>query len=253
LVSQVDVYRIASTLKVARTCETLKDEKCTAAASTNKCGSMPDLPADHLASLTIYKENGEQEELASGPGVADTDLIIYITGSAGCSPADPNTALASGNVCHRDQNNRPIAGFIDICQNQIEQGLNSDAVQESIDVGIVVHEIIHILGMSTRSFSLFWDQNGNPRTKRCPGHPLCLATDRSGFPPKHSDGEFLIDQTTLNGTWLVTPTVADVAREHFQCKELVGAELHSEGGNMHPHWQQKALMPEIMTAGRWPG
>lgn len=215
---------------------------------------MQNLPSNHLAALTVWKEDGTTEEVASGPGVANTDLLVYITGFASCDPSGPSTELASGNVCQRDQFDRPVAGYVNICPNQIKQALGADPAQEAADVASVVHELVHILGMSSRSWALFYDEDGAPRTPRCPENPLCGPGDVSGRPPRAAGtGEFVVSSHTVNGSLLVTPSVQHVTRAHFGCPEAEGAALEVEDGEAVAHWLQAALMPELMAEGRWPG
>jgi Leishmanolysin len=101
-------------------------------------------------------------------GVADTDLILYVSGSAS-ERFCPDRTLAVAVPCNFDQFDRPTAGSINVCLSNII--LNSDGTaspevrQDYIDVSI--HEVAHVLGHSSNSYRFFWDsESGQPRTER---------------------------------------------------------------------------------------
>ena len=83
-------------------------------------------------------------------GVADTDLMIYVTAdSSQCT-----TTLAFAAWCDLDQYNRPVAGYINYCPNS----LSSRNWKQDDDT--TLHEITHVTIMSPGLLDRFIDDNG---------------------------------------------------------------------------------------------
>ena len=91
---------------------------------------------------TKYKKGGN--------GIADTDLVIYVSYSNGQCNSDGST-LAWASICNLDQFGRPIAGTLNFCPNAL------DEQYWKFDVGVTLHEMMHILVMSSSLFSYFYD------------------------------------------------------------------------------------------------
>ena len=101
-------------------------------------------------------------------GVRDTDLILYVNGRLSPRFCGPST-LAVAVACNFDQHDCPIAGAIKFCLDQVQLDDNREAKHSTIDdnVDAVIHEAVHVLGMSSNSYRYFWDlETGKPRTKR---------------------------------------------------------------------------------------
>jgi hypothetical protein len=103
-------------------------------------------------------------------------------------------------------------------------------------LGIAIHEIHHILGFSSSQIgSDFRDPNN--------GYAIL------------PQSKVLKVQTVLYGaisrdvTKVITPTVVQVAREHFGCQDLDGVELEDGGssGTAGSHWEKRILQNEFMT------
>ncbi|ESO94247.1 hypothetical protein LOTGIDRAFT_118899 [Lottia gigantea] len=73
----------------------------------------------HLEGLYLYNKTYDQplrEVYQPGPGVVDTDFILYITSqtTATCQHQD-NEVYGYASSCQEDQNGRPIAGVVNFC------------------------------------------------------------------------------------------------------------------------------------------
>eukprot|EP00285_Hemiselmis_virescens_P010159 CAMPEP_0173409390 /NCGR_PEP_ID=MMETSP1356-20130122/72035_1 /TAXON_ID=77927 ORGANISM="Hemiselmis virescens, Strain PCC157" /NCGR_SAMPLE_ID=MMETSP1356 /ASSEMBLY_ACC=CAM_ASM_000847 /LENGTH=65 /DNA_ID=CAMNT_0014370845 /DNA_START=26 /DNA_END=220 /DNA_ORIENTATION=+ len=61
--------------------------------------------------------------------------------------------MAFSGTCQRDQNDRPVLGYVHFCTDKIEPTTDADLFWE--DQALATHEMTHVLGFSTTSFSLF--------------------------------------------------------------------------------------------------
>jgi hypothetical protein len=136
---------------------------------------------------------------------------------------------------------------------------SSDPAEIGHDVDVATHELVHVLGFSSILFGFFRDENGNPRTPRCPSAPGCTGSDWDGEPPYNRTAQaFAVSSSTVLKTsrrgapvtFLVTPAVRSVARAYFDCMAVPGAELEDGGGSAGTagsHWEKRAFLTEIMT------
>lgn len=101
-------------------------------------------------------------------GIPNTDLVLYVSGTPSAQFCGPST-LAVAVACNFDQFDRPTAGVINFCLQQIDlndKGTVSESVtQDNVDVA--VHEAAHVLGMASNSYRFFWDPDtGLEHTER---------------------------------------------------------------------------------------
>ena len=187
---------------------------CTEEAFDNGayCHVVAQIPDDHLDESWYANNDGTSSLYASaGPGIADTDLVIYVTYHwYECS----EYTLAWASSCVVDQYGRPVAGTINFCERAIE----GDPYWK-FDVGTTLHEITHVLVFSNYLYPYFYGQNYD-------------------------------DVIELNGdtNWIITDRVREISREHFSCNTLNGAPLESLGGDgtVGSHWEDKYLMYDYM-------
>ena len=243
---------------------------CASFVSPTTCGSAV-VPTDWLKSETHCStclNDGTCEScetLPSGSGVDNADIVLIIT-----ALDDSTCALSSGSTlawatpCQRDQFDRPILGAVNFCPSALTDGRINDALWEQVHIATAKHEIAHALGFTSESFGLMRDgQTDAPRTAR---------DQESGRPAKSnrmcSSGYVKLvespDSTTTlegpveirgydNGYRLRTPSVTAVAREHYQCSSLSGAEIENQPTGDSPytcwgsHWEQRALHTELMS------
>ncbi|KAJ1475603.1 hypothetical protein T484DRAFT_1827726 [Baffinella frigidus] len=101
----------------------------------NKFRCPPMVPAEHLESQTEYDETSpgvwEEKPASGGAGVADADLLIYVSAAADgpCADADlliyvsgaadgpcvSAGAIAYAQACQTDQLDRPVVGYVNVC------------------------------------------------------------------------------------------------------------------------------------------
>lgn len=189
-------------------------------------------------------------------GVPDTDLILYVSGTPSTRFCGPST-LAVAVACNFDQFDRPIAGAINFCLDQIEideDGTASDSVIDD-NVDVAIHECAHVLGMSSNSYRFFWDpETGMPRTYR-PFNArtvVCVnGQEMTLILPSDNTMKFFIATNGQRYASIVTPKVATVARNQFNCQELNGAQLENqptgENSCTGDHWDERMFYPELLS------
>jgi len=90
-------------------------------------------------------------------GVSDADVLLYVSGSNDARFC-PERTLAVAVPCNFDQFDRPTAGAINVCLDNIElkdDGSASEGmVQDYVDV--TIHEVGHVFAHSSNSYRFFW-------------------------------------------------------------------------------------------------
>ncbi|KAL0478008.1 leishmanolysin peptidase [Acrasis kona] len=157
------------------------------------------------------------------------DIIIFVT----LRPSTNTGVLGWGLAClYESMYGRPIMGQF-----------NADpetffAASEGQQIGIMLHEITHVLGFSESRFSAMIDQNGNQR----PGS--VLSAYRSY---KDSAGNV----NTKQVFYLNTPSLIKTAQSYFNCPESLpyGIELEEYGGDgtAGSHFDKRVYNNELMT------
>ena len=164
--------------------------------------------------------------------VSQSKLTNKIFNCCDCTPG----AIA----CERDQYDRPIGGVIDFCFGTFklnEHGQASEKVAKEM-VEIAIHEIGHILGLSSDDMVYYHDQTtGLPRTPR-PLKPskniVCVNGKNSTemgydvYAPSSNTLKFGAHYPGIRYYEVVTPTVRQVARNHFNCKHMNGMRLENQ-------------------------
>jgi hypothetical protein len=227
-------------------------------------------------------------------GVDNTDLVIIVSAINNATTSDgtvvdfcKTAVLASAFTCATDQFDRPIIGFINFClgnstsissQGQRRRGVrrtSSNGPQQrrsnrhrrtSIlgnddEVKVVLHELGHVLGMSSQHFPYFRNATtGEPLTSRpIPlQHVTCTGGDIQYIP-------FAANNTLQMGVTdkgliyydVVTPRVQQVTRNHFNCPSLNGARLEDHDTNPSDctgsHWDERLFFGELMEPVVLPG
>ena len=188
-------------------------------------------------------------------GVADTDLILYVSGEPSARFCGPST-LAVAVACNFDEYDRPTAGAINFCLDQIDLDGNGSAHETIIEdnVDVAIHEAAHVLGMSSNSFKYFRDPDTMvPRTSR----PLqastvtCVdGTTKTETMPDENTLRLLVGENGQRYATIVTPKVQAVARNQFNCFDLEGAQLENQptGSSCSgDHWDERLFYPESMS------
>mmetsp|Transcript_7947 Transcript_7947/g.11164 ORF Transcript_7947/g.11164 Transcript_7947/m.11164 type:complete len:650 (-) Transcript_7947:157-2106(-) len=189
-------------------------------------------------------------------GVKDTDLILYVSGQPSPTFCGEFT-LAVAVACNFDQFDRPTAGAINFCIDQIElndDGTASETVIED-NTDVAVHEAAHVLGMSSNSFRFYWDsERGIPYTSR----PFSSSTvtcvngkEESLILPAENTMKFFIAKNGQRHASIVTPRVRAVARNQFDCQTVEGAQLENQPTGSQSctgdHWDERLFYPEALS------
>jgi leishmanolysin-like peptidase len=256
LSSALKVIPITGNLFVPRRCDSYWTTpadiagKCASTRNSStptNCGGAT-VPDEHFAPITVTDPFGVSRVIAGGVGIPNADVLVYVTAidTIACS----GSTLAYANSCFMDQMDRPIVGNINFCLQNAGYSQMSIPYQQMV----VLHEMVHVLGFSSSLFPFFRNENGLPRTPRCPGASGCTAEDQAASP--HFDKTTLayvpsestvITQAGLK--YIVTPAVTAVARAYYACEALPGAPLEDLGssGTAGSHWKERMLYTELMT------
>ena len=215
--------------------------------------------------------------------VSDADLVIIVSAynELGTMPVCGGHSLALGASCALDQWDRPVIGFINVCLKEepdtsplelddlvTKAFKNANGFQptklpnatvpedhQRVDpTTILVHELAHTLGFDSYLFKFFRNgTTGEPLTPRPFGTALvqCPMDDHPsevrGFP---SDKVLKIGLKENGETYfdIVTPRVAQVARNHFDCQSLAGARLENfESTCVGSHWDERLFLTDILS------
>lgn len=174
--------------------------------------------------------------------------------------------LAASSFCSTDQYDRPIAAIIHIC-------IGADFFDRAnlqTNIKVISHELGHALGFNAVSLAHFRRPNGTPYTDRdpitgeipiteinCTGPVSSNRTGRVAL-PSNEILSFRIVRGGVRVAEIVTPSVRQVARNHFDCQQLPGAEL--ESGEFLPlssspgelscigdHWERRLFKIDLMN------
>lgn len=127
----------------------------------------------------------------------NADLVLLLT-------ANPTIGQVVAWACacqYDDLTGRPIVGQVNIgLAALMDSNLDSN-------VRVVIHEILHVLAMSSQAFDYFLDDNGK-------SYPFQTVMDADII----GDDGIIVAKPKV----LATPRVALVARQHFNCSEMTG-------------------------------
>jgi leishmanolysin len=189
-------------------------------------------------------------------GVPNTDLLLYVSASSDTRFCPPRT-LAVAVPCNFDQFDRPIAGAINVCLNNIV--LQADGTASAAVMGdytdVTIHEVGHVLGLSSNSYRFYWDPNtGLPRTPRPFTSSTVTCVDGSVqdvILPASNTLQFFNNSNDGRHAYIVTEKVRAVARNQFDCQSVPGGQLENQQGGtscVGDHWDERLYYPEAMSA-----
>ena len=130
--------------------------------------------------------------------------------------------MTSINILRDNCTNRTIVGGIDIPISLILlEGNNNIAYIKYL----LFHHFTHIFGFSYDSFQYF--PGGLENT---------LKTE--------------IDSRGINRTYIITPTVIKLAKQYFNCSQIIGLPLEDQKEDENPfsHWEARILLGEYMNS-----
>jgi leishmanolysin-like peptidase len=189
-------------------------------------------------------------------GVADVDLILYVSGTPSTRFCQ-GTTLAVAVACNFDQFDRPTAGAINVCMDRIEldeDGTASPTIVED-NVDVLIHEVAHVLGHSSNSYRFYWDsETGTERTPRPFESSTVTCVDdvqRSLILPDENTMKFFQSENGQRYAAIVTPKVRAIARNQFNCQSLEGAKLENQPTGSDSctgdHWDERDYYPEALS------
>jgi len=189
-------------------------------------------------------------------GVAGADLVLYVSGQPSTRFCGPST-LAVAVACNFDQWDRPTAGAVNFCLEQIELDEDGKATPAMIEdfVDVAIHEAAHVMGMSSNSYRFFWNSTtGEPNTNRNFRTSTVTCVDgvqRSLILPDENTMKFFVANNGQRYASIVTDKVAQVARNQFDCQSLAGAQLENQPTGAESctgdHWDEKLFYPEALS------
>jgi hypothetical protein len=149
-------------------------------------------------------------------------------------------ALLDAQSCDSDQYDRPIGGWIDFCYQAFEldehHQVSSIVLKEMIETAI--HEIGHVLGLTSRDMAYYYDKTtGLPRTPRpfksndstiCVNGKKATDFDPNLVTPAQNTLRLGALYPGIRYYEVVTPTVRQVARNHFNCDRMEGMRLENQ-------------------------
>mmetsp|Transcript_2411 Transcript_2411/g.3206 ORF Transcript_2411/g.3206 Transcript_2411/m.3206 type:complete len:703 (+) Transcript_2411:88-2196(+) len=211
-----------------------------------------------------------QDIIPSDYILEDVDLIIFV-GSFDiwqdlqfCQTNSSLNILASAFPCDFNVNNRPIAGFINMCLDALQKYSTERVIE------ILSHEILHILVLHPNLFKLFVNAvDYTPLTPRNPSPEDPFNTKLYKCVNGADDAElYEICENTIayneeevvfqdvveqRGYYeIVLPTVRNVVRNHFNCQSLSGARLEnqptSEVDCTGSHFDERYFHSDLMSA-----
>lgn len=131
--------------------------------------------------------------------------------------------------------------------------VNRATVQYS--VGVAVHEIGHVLGITSDSLRYFRHPiTGMPLTPRpfTLNSVKCVSGEEVAYVglPGHNVMKQVTDKETgSNHFEVITPTVQRIVRNHFNCPNATGAKLENQPTSQDcfgSHWDERTYYTEIM-------
>lgn len=215
------------------------------------------------------KVKNVQFEKGLGNQTENLSSSVYnVTTTVRSIPSCSGTYLASSTFCSTDQFDRPVAGMLHLCLS----GSFFDRQNRKYGQITVLHELGHILGFNSQSLAHFRDRKtGEPITPRDPNGDVIdkriectgVGEDRGYATVPLPSLDILRFQEVRGGqrvAIIVTPNVRQVARNHFDCQSLEGAELesytyHTVDSNqtdfidqcISDHWDRRLFKADIMN------
>ena len=173
--------------------------------------------------------------------------------------------LAAATYCSTDQHDRPTAALIHLC-------IGPDFFKKELinrNIVTVMHELGHSLGFNPQAMAHFRDLDGLPVTTRdkdgnvverlvqCTG-PRSNRRFANVTLPSERILKFSRVRGGIRVAQVVTPSVRQVVRNHFDCQTLKGAELESWDAVMvenettssciGDHWERRLFRTDLMNS-----
>lgn len=245
------VNPVVGNLKINRVCDSFVNDGetiyCTA-YSNLICSEFGSIPSDHYSTQNIYDTTKTiTGTTTGGTGIEEADVVIYVTAKNSATCISSTSTLAYATHCSQDTNDRPVAGYVNYCPSSLS---TNDAEKLFYTT---LHEVGHVLGISSTLYRYYRFDNGTARTKR--------SVNGSGFIYDHGTPSSEPDQNTVKTFTergksvkkIVTDESLAKIREQFDCSNLNGLELEDQGGSgtASSHPEMKIYYNDFMN-GQYP-
>jgi hypothetical protein len=234
------------------------------------------VPLEHVdegisdTDLQVYLSVGFTKDLASFIQNQLSTTQHYISNDNTTIPDVPvcdGSYIAASTYCSTDQWDRPVAGMMHLCLTSTF----FEPQMSRLNLGTIIHELGHILGFNSQSLAHFRDrETGEPLTPRdMNGDVIDVQIECSGISDASRMATIPLPSTKIlqfrqvrgvRAAHVVTPFVRQVVRNHFDCQDLIGAELESfsyrldqtlsEDFNdscISDHWERRLFKFDIMN------
>ncbi|GKY91230.1 hypothetical protein MPSEU_000095600 [Mayamaea pseudoterrestris] len=201
--------------------------------------------------------------------VAAYDELLYDDGITMKLCGQDSSTLALALPCALDQLDRPAIGFINFCLNKTStagSGTMTDDLQQQFGsylnttfrdddiknnvIEVATHELGHALGFTSDMYKYYRDEYGIPRTPRpfqysrmsCPN-----GENVTQIFPSENTVQLLSSTGGRLSHHIVTPRVAQVVRNLFNCPSLRGARLDDSPTDcLSSHFHERLFYNELM-------
>ncbi|EAR98422.1 leishmanolysin family protein (macronuclear) [Tetrahymena thermophila SB210] len=154
----------------------------------------------------------------------DSDLHLYIT----FTDEPQETYLAYAGWCRFLRIVGPTHGQVNFNLGLLKSYNFANSLQFQDLVGIVIHEMTHVLGFSGSDIANWVDANKKPHV-----NPTVQQTVRG-----------------MKTTFVKTPNVLEFAKKYYGCSTIPGMPLENQGGSgsSGSHWETTIIQDELMNA-----
>jgi hypothetical protein len=138
-------------------------------------------------------------------------------------------------------------------QVKLNEDGTADESTVTDNVDVIVHEIGHVLAMSSNHFRFFRGSDGVPRTERRfeSQEVECVTGEiKSLLLPDKNTLDFFYDGLGSRYAAITTERVAATTRNHFDCQSLPGAKLENQPTGSSctgDHWDEKAFYSSTLS------
>eukprot|EP00899_Mesostigma_viride_P012751 jgi/Mesvir1/21477/Mv03929-RA.1 len=206
---------------------------------TDVCGegSLPMYLYSEYTQCTAYP-NRQCTTTPRGSGMLNSDYVLLVTATNSAACNNPTLRAYASHCILESQLDRPVAGSVNFCASRLVASTDPSVFDRQVITA--VHEILHALGFSSSLFPYYRDAATNPRVPRT-----------SDF-PDNANLSSIVRSSSERGfdvTRIITPKVAEKAREQYACPSMTGMETENHGGEgtVGSHWEQRLMFGDVMT------
>ncbi|RCN31673.1 Leishmanolysin [Ancylostoma caninum] len=215
-----------------------------------RCGTATAPPhADYFSPCICTQGDCLTEDANWGGKLHNADFVLFVSLDGDeCG----NSTLAFASHCSLDRLTksspplkvslfRPVAGYVNICPHLFNKIKVNELSQWE---ATIKHELIHAFVFSTTLYARYKPAKG--RARRVGSVVLVPGVIEK---VKRPNWETAYGKVAHEVVMMVTPKVREEARNFFNCPDLEGAEIESQGGlgTAGSHWEKRVFENEAMT------